>query len=281
MKRLLLVTLVLLVICLPLLGQAGNQSTRIITKTDKFDFGAGGTISITGAPNGAIKITGSSLNEIEITAEIELGAPTERDLDLLEKLSGFITDEGSVRTAILSIGSHNKFGQKKLPKNFDKALLNASITVNYVVRVPRYSDLEIDGGIGNLTVSGVQGTIRANYLESDAKVELIGGEASINIGKGSADVTFGVRGWRGRSANIQIAHGDLTVRLPTSLSAEIDAAILRSGRIENLFPDLKPRDRKALFTEKSVKARAGVGGSSLKFVVGDGDIRIEPLGIPI
>ena len=49
-------------------------------------------------------------------------------------------------------------------------------------------------------------------------------------------------GW---NANIQLAKGDLTVRLPSNMSAEIDAIILQSGAIENMLPDLKPRDRKA------------------------------------
>jgi hypothetical protein len=262
-------------------AQAEFPAKRTITKTDRFDFGAGGTVVITGAPTGSIEIIGSQANEIEITAHIELQAASEADLNTLATMTGFATDESASRTGIITIGNHNKFGLKKLPKNFSKHLLAVPFTVSYVVRVPRYSDLEIDGGKGDLLITGVEGSIRANFLESTAKVEIIGGATTIILGKGSADVSFGVKGWRGRSANIQVASGDLTVRLPSSLSADIDAVVLRTGSIDNGFPDLKPRDRKIVFTDKSILARAGVGGVPLKFAVGDGNLRIELLKVPL
>ena len=54
---------------------------RTAYKTDRFDFGVGGTVSISGAPNGSIRVEGWNNNEIEISAEIELNAATEADLD--------------------------------------------------------------------------------------------------------------------------------------------------------------------------------------------------------
>ena len=262
-------------------AQTPSPVKRTITKTDRFDFGAGGTIAITGAPNGSIEVIGSQVNEIEITAHIELQAASEGDLNTLAALTGFTTDESAARTGIITLGTHNKFGVKKLPKNFSKGLLTLPFSISYVVRVPKYSDLEIDGGKGDLLITGVEGSIRTNFLDSNARVEIIGGTTTITIGKGSADVSFGVKGWRGRSANIQVANGDLTVRLPSSLSADIDAVVLRTGSIENDFPDLKPRDRKIVFTDKSILARAGVGGVPLKFAVGDGKLRIEMLKVPL
>ena len=65
------------------------------------------------------------------------------------------------------------------------------------------------------------------------------------------------------------------------MSAEIDATILKTGVIENTLPDLKPRDRKAPFTEKTIAARAGVGGAALSFTVGDGNLKIERLVQPL
>ena len=119
--------------------------------------------------------------------------------------------------------------------------------------------------------------MRINFLETNANIAVINGSTNITVGSGKVDVTLGVNGWRGRSANIQVASGDLNVKLPSNVSAEIDAVILRSGKIENTFLDLKPRDRKVQFTEKSIIAKKGVGGASLKFTVGDGTLRIARL----
>ncbi len=259
-------------------SQTANIVKRTVTKTDRFDFGSGGTVVVTGAPKGSIKIEGAAKNEIEITAEIELQAANETDVAKLAEITGFVTDESAIRTSVISLGSHNKFGLKKLPKNFPKHLLTLPFSINYTIFVPKYTDLEIDGGVGDLSISGVEGTIRANFIESNAKFDVVSGSATLLVGKGTANVRFGTQGWRGRYADIQVANGELNISLPTNMSAEIDAVVLRDGTIENLIPELKPRDRKVAFTERSIAAKAGVGGSPMKFTVGAGKMKLTRLG---
>lgn len=273
---------VLIGLLLALGGTALSQDMikRKVTKTDRFDFGAGGTVAIVGAPKGSIKISPSAKNEIEITAEIELQAANEADLARLAEVTGFITDESAIRTGIVSFGTHNKLGDKKLWKKFPKHLLALPFRIDYTVTVPRYCDLEIDGGTGDLSVMGVEGSIRVNFVETDAKVEVISGASTLVFNRGKAEVAFGTRGWRNRTADVQMANGDLTVHLPSTASAQLDAVILRTGKIENSFRDLKPRDRKVPFTDRSIAAKAGVGGAPLKFTVGDGTLILKPLVLP-
>jgi hypothetical protein len=248
---------------------------RTTVKTDKFDFGAGGTVAIAGAPEGSIHVTGSNNNEIEITATIELQARTEADLTLLSQVTGFLTDEQIARTGIISMGTHNKLGDKKLWKKFPKDLLTLPFRIDYVVSVPHYCDLEIDGGRGDLSVTGVVGSIHVSFVDTHATIEAFSGQTDITAGSGVVDLVLGPRGWRGNAASVQVASGDLRVRLPMNISAEIDALILRTGAIDNTFPDLKPRNRKAPFTDKVIVAKAGVGGPPIKLAVGDGNLRIE------
>lgn len=251
--------------------------TRTITKTDSFAFGAGGTVAITGAPQGSITITGAQTNQIEITAKIELNAATEADLDKLAEVTGFLTDEGLSRTVISTYGTHTKQLLKRAGKKLPKNLNGLAFRIDYTISVPKYCDLEIDSGVGDLTVKGVEGSLFANLLESNATVELVSGATSLTIGRGTADVSLAARGWKGRSATISLGNGELTVHLPTNLSADIDAVVVKSGDIENTFPNLKPRDRRSQFTKTAVLAKAGVGGPPLKFSVGDGKIRLLPL----
>ncbi len=262
-------------------AQSPQLLKRTITKTDKFDFGAGGTVAITGAPNGSIRIVGTDKNEIEIVAQIELQAPTEADITGLALVTGFATDEMTGRTGIISFGTYNKLGDKKLWKKFPKRLMDLPMRIDYVINVPHYCDLEIDGGKGDLSVSGVEGSMRINFLETNADIAVISGATNINVAMGKVNVALGSNGWRGRAAEIMVAKGDLNVKLPTTMSAEIDATILRAGAIENTFPNLKPRNRKVPFTDKSIVAKAGVGGASLKFTVGDGNMKLETLAQPL
>lgn len=278
MKNLRILGISLIVLATVQLANAQVQPVkRTLTKTDRFDFSSGGTVTVTGAPNGSIRIVGSPKNEIEIVATVEIEASNEAEIAKLAEVTGFVTSESVIRVAIGSIGSHNKFGLKKLPKDFPKGLLTLPFRIDYVITVPRYTDLEVDGGKGDLSITGVEGSMRINYLDTKGYIEVIGGNTVVTAGTGSLDMAFGIRGWRGRSANVSLGSGDLSVRLPVNMSAELDVNVLRTGAIQNSITDLKPRDRKIAFTDRSIAAKAGVGGAPLKFTVGDGSIKLARL----
>lgn len=269
---------VLATLLLPSIAIFGQTlDLRTATKIDRLDLGAGGTITITGAPEGTIRVTGSAKNEISITAEISVAGASEAEFAELSRSIGFVTDESAMRVGIASVGPHNRFGLKKLPKKFPARLLALPFRINYVISVPRYSDLEIDGGKGDVWVTDVEGGLRLNLIESKASVEVLGGATQIMVGKGSLDIGFGSRGWRARSADVQVGKGDLNVALPANASAEIDGVILRTGSIENAITELRPRDRKVTFTDKSLLGKIGVGGPTLKFTVAEGTLKISRL----
>lgn len=265
---------------IPCLAQTSGLLKRTTYKTDRLEFGVGGTVAIVGAPNGSIRVEGWKQREIEITAEIEVQAPTEADLAKLAAVTGFVLEESLGRTGIISIGTHDKKYMKRAAKKFPKNLLTMPFKIDYVIKVPQYCDLQIDGGKGDLSVSMVEGTMKINYLDSNAKLELVGGGISATFGSGKVDVTIPTRSWRGRFADIQLASGEMQVGLPPSLNAEVDATILRTGKIENGYAEFKPRVRKGEFTDKSIVAKTGTGGISLKFTVGDGTLKLSPLAKP-
>lgn len=93
---------------------------RTTYKTETAELGAGGTVTITGAPNGSITIEGWSKNEVEISAEIELQGANEADLAEIAKVSGFLVDQSFGHIRIMSVGTHDKEYLKKSPKSFPK-----------------------------------------------------------------------------------------------------------------------------------------------------------------
>lgn len=269
-SRLFLIFLALLAVSV-----ATAQDPKKVTKTDRFDFGAGGSISITGAPNGSIRVVGGPKAEVEIVAEVDVSGANGAELARLAEATGFVETHDNIRATISTVGAHNKFGLKKLPKNFPKDLLTVPYRVNYTITVPAYADIEIEAGRGDLSVTGVEGALRVNAIESRADIDIIGGNIAITIGSGSADISFGSKGVRARSLDVQVARGDVNVWFPANASANVDATVLRSGTVANLTTDLKPRDRKIAFTDKSVAGKLGVGGPLLKFVVTEGTITLN------
>jgi DUF4097 and DUF4098 domain-containing protein YvlB len=247
---------------------------RTTYKTENIDFGSGGTISIVGAPIGSITIEGWQKAEVEITAEVEVQAANENDLALLAQINTFVINEDFRHIRVETVGTFDKNYMKRAAKKFPKNLLNMPFRVDYYIKAPVFCDLEIDGGRGDLNLSKVEGAIQIKVLESNAKLDLVGGTLTATIGSGNVDVTIPTSIWRGRNADVLLAKGNMNVFFPQNLNANVNATVLRSGQIENSYKFLKPREQRAKFTAKSIAAKSGNGGATLSFTVGDGSLKL-------
>lgn len=242
-------------------------------QTETVEIGPGGGFSIIGSPNGSIEIEGWNQREMEISAEIIVKAYNENDLAQMADVTGFVIEEGLTRVSVVSVGTNDKKYLKKVSKKFPKELISMPFEINYKIKVPYFTDLEVNGGKGDFKLSKVEGMMRINYLESNATMNLIGGAIQATIGSGDIDVTIGTRSWRGQFAEIYVTNGNMNLWLPKNLNANIKAEVLKNGTIENSYQLLKPM-RRTKFTEKEMYAKAGNGGAELTFKVGDGSLKI-------
>lgn len=251
---------------------------RVITKGDKVTFGAGGTISVVGPPQGSVTIIGWDKNQIEVSAEIEVQAENEADLALMTQVNGIAFDPSTVSTSILTVGMHDKAYMKKNWKKFPKRLLSMPWKIDYVIHVPAYSDIDLTLGKGPLKISGIDGSMMVKAAESDADLELIGGMINATFGAGNVNVRINSRSWRGRNMNVNVTTGNLNVILPGDFNADIDASVIRSGDVQNTHSGVKEREERNKFTPKNINGRAGNGGPLLSFVMGDGTVKISEKG---
>jgi hypothetical protein len=253
---------------------APPRLTRTTSRHEVRRFGYGSTLTILGAPSGSITIEAWPRSEVDITADIELRADTEEDLARLAAVNGFLLDADANRLRLLTTGTHDKAFMKRAAKGFPKKLLGLPWKIDYRIRVPAVTDIEIDAGRGPVTLKGVEGAVSLNALEGDVTLNPAGGLLRATVGAGKVNVSLSARNWRGAGADIRLAAGDLTLELPAGYSGDINADILRTGKIENEYPTLEPCER-TVFTPRSIKARAGAGGTQLSFTVGDGTLRIR------
>lgn len=247
---------------------------RTTTRKESVRFAFGGTVTVVGAPRGAVTIEGWQRNEVELTAEIELNAPTDADLDQLAKVNTFVFDEDLNHLSVLTTGTHDREFMKRAAKNFPKRLLNFPWKIDYTLRVPINTDLEVNAGFGPVKLSGVEGAMRISATESEAALTLTGGIVSTTVTAGVVTLTIPVRSWRGGGADIRLATGILNVDLPAGFNGDIDADILRSGQIVNTHEGLVAREKPGI-QPQTMRARAGAGGASFKFTVGDGTVNIR------
>ena len=208
---------------------------------------------------------------------MELKGPTEADLDQLATVNSFVFDEDLNHLSVLTTGTHDRAYMKRSAKNFPKKLLNLPWKIDYRLRVPFNTDLEINAGHGDVKLSGVEGALRVNATESETALTLTGGAVSTTVTAGAVTLTIPSRTWRGSGADIRIASGTINVELPAGFSGDIDAEVLRTGKIVNAYDGLESREKPGI-TERTVRARAGAGGAFFKFTVGDGTVNIRKAG---
>ena len=254
-----------------------QQLTRSSTRHETRRLGYGSTFTIYGAPNGSIHIEAWARNEVDITAEIELKGGTEEELAALAAVNNFVLDEDGAHLTLMTTGTHDRKFMKRAAKDFPKKLLTLPWKIDYRIRVPAQIDLDIYAGRGALDIKHTDGAITLNAGESEAAFTLGGGDVVSTIASGSVSLRIPVNSWRGRGASVRLGRGDLTVELPAGFNGDLDATILRTGRIENNHPALVPRQQGGASTARQLRARAGAGGVALSFEIGDGVIRINKL----
>jgi len=249
--------------------------TRTTRRQETRRFSYGGTVSVIAAPRGNVTVEGWPRNEVEVTADIELQGPTEAALDQLAKVNTFVFDDDDPNHLnVLTTGTHDRVFMKRTMKNFPKNLLNLPWKIDYRIRVPVNTDLEVTGGHGVLKLSGVEGAMQLSATESDTVLTLTGGAVSSTVAAGSVTLNIPARSWRGAGVQIRLASGIINVDLQPGFSGDIDAEVLRTGKIVNTFEGLVSREKPGL-TERTVRGRAGAGGAYFKFTVGDGIVNIR------
>lgn len=250
------------------------QLVRNTSRHEVRRLGYGSTVTVVGAPTGSITIEGWPRSEVDISAEVQLRGNTEADLDMLAVVNTFGIDEDMNHIRVLTTGTHDKAFMRVAAKKFPKALLGLPWKIDYRIRVPQSTDLDINAGRGDLIISGVDGNIRLSAAESDAKLQLSSGTLLATIGTGKVNLSIPVRSWRGVGGEVRLAAGELTMELAPGFNGDLNADILRSGQITDSFGGLAPREKPGI-TPQVVKARAGSGGAFFQLTVGDGAIVIK------
>jgi hypothetical protein len=250
---------------------------RTSTRNEGCRLNYGGTITLLGAPKGSVKIEGWPKSEVALTADIELQAESEADLNLLAPLNNFAFDDDGDHLRIFTTGTHDRAFMKRAAKNFPKRLLNLPWKIDYRLRVPASTDIEIDAGHGPISLSGVEGALRINATEGEASLILSGGSVSVTMAAGNVSLSIPARSWRGSGVEVRLAAGVLNVDLPSGFNGDIDADVLRVGKIVNAHDGVQIREKPGI-TERTMRARAGSGGAYFKFTVGDGVVNIRKAG---
>ena len=246
---------------------------RTTTRRETRRLGYGGSVTLAGAPEGSVTVEAWPRDEVEITADVEQSAATEEELTRLAAVNTFVVDEDLNHVRVLTVGVHDRKYLKRVARDLPKGLLAMPWKIDYHLRVPAAVDLEVGAGRGALTIRGVEGAVQVSAAGGGADFTLAGGDVRATVASGPVTVRVTARSWRGGGLDVRVASGDLTVELPAGFNGDVNADVLRAGRVENDYAGLAPRPETKT-TERSLEARSGGGGATLSLTVGDGTLRI-------
>jgi hypothetical protein len=224
---------------------------------------AGQTIEIKGV-NGAIRAQPGNGSEVRVTA-----VKTARRSDVATVVMEVIEHAGGVTIcAVYPSPSGRRPNECTVGDGGSMNVQNNDVQVEFTVHVPR--------GV-NFTGRSVNGRVEAMNLTGDVDARTVNGaidvattgRASGGTVNGAVTVRMGRADWTG-AMDFQTVNGSLTVHLPASFSADVNASTV-NGNINTDFP-LEVRGR---LSPRRVSGTIGSGGRTLNLTTVNGAINIR------
>lgn len=144
------------------------------------------------------------------------------------------------------------------------------VDVDFTVRVPTGVELIATVVAGDVEANGLSSNVTAHSVSGDVAVSTTGVVEAGTV-SGELDITMGSLDWNRLAFNT--VSGDITLRLPEALEAEVDFESL-SGDLDTDFDLQVDRRRNGRFVGSRVEGTIGDGGRALSFHTVSGDVRL-------
>jgi len=213
-----------------------------------------GRLNLDASRNGGVTVKGWSQSGVLVRARIDTAADTESAATLMASQVAVENSGGTVR----AIG----------PESGE----NSWWSVSYEVFVPQNTDLNLKTRNGGMTISDVRGQIQFDVTNGGVHLKRVAGDVSGSSVNGGIQVELAGSAWEGRQLEVSTRNGGVTVVMPSSYSAHIQAET-ESGRIQSDFqvpalPEGNVRPRRLDYN-------VGSGGALVHVSTRNGSVRIK------
>lgn len=245
-------------------------------KTQRNRFSYGRSIKITLPPVGNLVVMGTSKLEVSVEARVHVEGASPAELDELAKRIGFSFGQGSTNFELVSIGPQIKLSgkeKKKAMEGLSSALQKLPYRIDYVLKIPEYTDLDVSMFDGDLVMSNVYGGIVFRAQKSNIKLTGMAGTVIGTVGSGSVLVELTSLSWRGSGIKVEVGIGDISLSVPKGYSADVTFAA--SEPLDIKFPLNRGEDvPEDAPIGNQLRARFGVGGAEMVFGTQRGKLKV-------
>jgi DUF4097 and DUF4098 domain-containing protein YvlB len=216
--------------------QFTNRDRVTQSEERRFTMPTSGSLSVDAVKNGGISVRSGDANEIEVRACVSAWGDT--------------ADQAN---AIVSSVRINNTGTIRAESGFDS---NWSVT--YQITVPRYTNLKLTANNGGISVSGVEGDLELETRNGGIALREIAGNVKGKTVNGGVSVSLSGSSWIGNGLDIETTNGGITLSLPETYAATIEASTV-NGAVRSNIPELS-------VTTENIRGGWGPGGRSNQIV---------------
>jgi hypothetical protein len=188
-----------------------------------------GRLSVDAHRNGGVTVKGWLRNEVLVRARVEASAENEGAAANLTSRVSIDGSGGQVRAT----------GPESVDNN------NSWWSVSYEIFVPQNTDLNLTARNGGINISDVRGQIRFEGRNGGVHLKRLAGDVSGSTANGGVQAELTGTTWDGRQLEVSTRNGGVSVTMPSSYSARIQAESERGG-FQSDFPvtvqgNMRPR----------------------------------------
>lgn len=245
-------------------------------KTQRTRFAYGRSIKVTLPPVGNLIVMGTSKLEVSVEARVHVEGASSEDLDELARRIGFSFGQGATTFELVSVGPQIKLSGKEKRKAMDglsSALQKLPYRIDYVLKVPEYTDLDVSMFDGDLSFSNIYGGIVFRAQKANVKLTGMSGTVIGTVGTGAVLVELTSLSWRGSGIKVEVGIGDIALSVPRGYSADVTLAA--SEPLDIRFPLNRGEDvPEDAPIGNQLRARFGVGGAEMVFGTQRGKVKV-------
>jgi hypothetical protein len=178
-----------------------------------------GRLNVDANRNGGVTVKGWLRNEVLVRARVEASAENEGAAANLVSQVSIDSNGGQLRATGPASGDNN----------------NSWWSVSYEIFVPQNTDLTVTARNGGINIADVRGQIRFEGRNGGVHLKRLAGDVIGSTVNGGVEAELAGTNWDGRQLEVTTRNGGVTVTMPSSYSARIQAESKRGG-FQSDFP---------------------------------------------
>jgi len=250
---------VILILSLVLIG---NTQAKPIKQSKSFDVKSGGTLIIR-SDIGSIDIDSHDQESVKIEVKTKGIDPDDFEIE-------FAQDGSDV----------------KVEGDYKYRAGGYRVSAQFIVKVPRQYNIDLDTGGGSIELDDLNGTVRAKTsggsinlgkIEGDVNVNTSGGSihveevaGNINAHTSGGSVTAKITTQPTSNCRLSTSGGSVTAYLSPSVEVDLDAGT-SGGRVRSDF------DVEGRVSKRRIKGKINGGGPELKLKTSGGNVKVKKL----